>query len=402
VGGQVAQYRTSGRKRETFVKPKPSRFGDVKDLPARKAGIADIRLRSQQRYPMHSMQLASLRAPIVQAPMAGGPATPALAAAVSNAGGLGFLAAGYKTPDQVSAELDSIGELTSRPYGVNIFVPAPSTAVPQEVDRYTARLAREAARWGIEPGSPRHDDDWWAEKIELLLARPVPVVSFAFGLPEQAVIDALHEVGSMVVVTVTRPQEAVAAAERGVDALVVQGIEAGAHRGGFVDDGLDDLGLLVLLRLVAAQTDRPLIAAGGVVDGRSVAAVLVAGAVAAQLGTAFLQCPEAGTSPAHRRALQQPGHTVLTRAFTGRTARGIYNKFHADHAAFAPRAYPEVHHLTAPIRAAARRNGDPDSINLWAGQGYPLTVSQPAADIIRDMTVTARAAVGELIRTLSH
>ncbi|NUT35197.1 MAG: nitronate monooxygenase [Hamadaea sp.] len=342
------------------------------------------------------LELSTLRAPIIAAPMAGGPSTPALAAAVSNAGGLGFLAAGYKSSDQLGAELDRLGELTRQPFGVNVFVPAPATASPEEVGRYAARLAAEAARWGVAPGAPLHDDDGWAQKIDLLLARPVPVVSFTFGLPDRAVIDALHAVGSSVVVTVTRPAEAAAAAGSGADALVVQGVEAGGHRGGFTDDGLDDTGLLVLLRLVAAETGLPLVAAGGIADGRCLAAVLVAGAVAAQVGTALLRCPEAGTAPVHRQTLREARRTALTRAFTGRTARGLVNGFHTDHGAAAPAAYPEVHHVTAPIRAAARRAGDPEPVNLWAGQGYPLSTDRPAAQVVADLTATAATAIGDL------
>jgi nitronate monooxygenase len=342
------------------------------------------------------IDLASLGAPIVAAPMAGGPSTPELAAAVSDAGGLGLLAAGYKRPEQVAAELDRVAELTDRPVGVNVFVPAAGSG--KDLGRYTAIMAAEAARWGVEPGAARHDDDWWDEKIALLTERRVPVVSFAFGLPGQEVVDALHEAGSAVVVTVTRPEEAVAAERWGADALVVQGFEAGGHRGGFTDDGLDDTGLLVLLRLVAARTSLPLIAAGGIVDGPGLAAVLVAGAAAGQLGTAFLRCPEAGTSAVHRQALEQPGRTVLTRAFTGRTARGVQNRFHTEYGGEAPAAYPDVHHLTAPIRAAARTAGDADAVNLWAGQGYSLASDRPAGEVVRDLRAAAESALAASAR----
>jgi nitronate monooxygenase len=193
-------------------------------------------------------------------------------------------------------------------------------------------------------------------------------------------------------VTVTTPVEARAAAEAGADALVVQGVEAGGHRGSFDDSSPGDIGLLALLQLVGAQSDLPLVATGGIATGRGVAAVLAAGAAAAQLGSAFMLTPEAATSAAHREVLSGDDPTALTRAFTGRTARGVVNSFMREHEA-APSAYPEVHHLTAPIRAAARERGDADPVNLWAGQAYPLTEAVPAAQLVRQLSEDARTAL---------
>jgi nitronate monooxygenase len=334
-----------------------------------------------------------LRAPIVQAPMAGGPSTAELAAAVSEAGGLGFLAAGYKDPPAVREELRLVRALTGQRFGVNVFVPGPP-GDEAAVRRYADELRAEAERWGVELGEPRVDDDAWEAKVALLAEERVPVVSFTFGLPRADMVTALHAAGSSVLVTVTTPQEAVAARDVGADALVVQGIEAGGHRGGFGDeDGQGEYGLLTLLRLVARAVDVPLVAAGGIPDGPAVAAVLVAGAKAAQLGTAFLCCPEAGTAPAHRQALTTYGDTALTRAFSGRRARGLVNRFLAEHTAGAPAAYPQVHHLTTPVRAAARRAGDPDGLNLWAGQAHPLVESIPAAELVQRLAEDARVAL---------
>jgi nitronate monooxygenase len=193
-------------------------------------------------------------------------------------------------------------------------------------------------------------------------------------------------------VTVTAPSEADLAAAAGADALVVQGGEAGGHRGGFADTD-DAVGLLPLLQLVAATSDLPLIAAGGIATGAGVAAVLAAGARAAALGSAFLRCPEAGTAPVHRAALEGSEPTALTRAFTGRAARGIRNRFLTEHAADAPSAYPEVHYLTAPLRQAARAAGDPELVNLWAGQAYPLGREIPAAELVRSLHDDARRAL---------
>ncbi len=185
--------------------------------------------------------------------------------------------------------------------------------------------------------------------------------------------------------TVTTAAEAAAATRAGADALVVQGVEAGGHRGSFDPSRPGRIGLLALLQLVRAETALPLVATGGIGNGRGVAAVLAAGASAAQLGTAFMLTPEAGTAEAHRRALRGNEPTVLTRAFTGRPARGIENRFIREHEEAAPLAYPEVNHLTAPLRAAAREAGDPDGLHLWAGEAYRLTRELPAAELVREL-----------------
>ena len=334
-----------------------------------------------------------LRVPVVQAPMAGGPSTVDLAVAVSEAGGLGFLAAGYRDPARVRDEVRALRRATRARFGVNVFVPGPA-GDPAAVRRYADELQDEADRWGVALGEPTSDDDAWEAKVALLAEERVPVVSFTFGLPRPDMVTALHDAGASVWVTVTTADEAVRARVAGADALVVQGVEAGGHRGGFADvDGEGEYGLLALLRLVARSVDLPLIATGGVVDGPAVAAVLVAGAEAAQLGTAFLRCPEAATTPAHRQALTTIGATAITRAFSGRRARGLVNRFLVEHTATAPSAYPEVHHLTTPLRAAARSAGDPEVPNLWAGQGHPLTESLPAGELVRRLADDARAAL---------
>jgi nitronate monooxygenase len=200
-------------------------------------------------------------------------------------------------------------------------------------------------------------------------------------------------------VTVTRVEEALEAERAGADALVVQGTEAGGHRGGFVDD--DDAagsGLVALLRVIAHEVDLPLVASGGIADGPALAAALCAGAVLGQIGTALMLSPEAGTSPAQRTLLGDPIPTRLTRAFSGRLARGMVNRFLLEHSANAPRAYPEIHHVTSPLRAAARERGDADGFNLWAGQAHQLAQARGAAEIVRQMHDDARAAA----RAASH
>ena len=324
--------------------------------------------------------------PIVLAPLAGGPSTPALAAAVSGAGGLGFLGAGYLTADRLASDIAATRVLTDDPFGVNLFVPG-EPSPPNLVARYAETLRAS----GLEPGAARYSDDEWPAKLDLLAADPVAVASFTFGCPPPDVVRRLHEVGSEVWVTVTSPAEALTAADVGADALVVQGAEAGGHRGSFTDTD-EVTGLLALLQLVRAATDLPLVATGGLMTGAAVAAVLACGARAAALGTVFLDTPEAGTSAVHRTALRSGESTALTRAFTGRLARGIRNRFLIEHAD-APSAYPEIHYVTAPLRAAARTAGDPELVNLWAGQAYSLATSLPAADLVRQLHEDARRAL---------
>jgi nitronate monooxygenase len=321
--------------------------------------------------------IRELGRPIVQAPMAGGISTPALAAAVSDAGGLGFLAAGYREPEAVRAEVAEVRGLTGRPFGVNVFVGGGEPADPAAVERYAATIAHEG-----ELGEPRFDDDGFEAKLALAAELAVPVVSFTFGAPTAEQCAALHGAGCAVWGTVTTPGEARIAIAAGVDALVLQGFEAGGHRGSYDDLAPEDLGLLTLLRLVATETDLPLIASGGLFDRAGIAAVLAAGAAAAQLGTAFMLCPEAATSPAHRAAIESDAPTEITRAFTGRRARGIVNRFMRDHGDDAPSAYPEVHHLTAKMRAAARQAGDADGFHLWAGQAHSRARALPARELV--------------------
>jgi nitronate monooxygenase len=326
--------------------------------------------------------------------MAGGPTTPALAAAVSNAGGLGFLAAGMLTPDRMAADIRQTRTLTDQPFGVNLFLPGTAPADPRAIAAYATRLAPAAQRWGVTLGEPVGGDDAFPAKLDALLADPVPVVSFVFGLPDAETVAALQALGTEVWATINHPDTATTAALLGVDAIVVQGTEAGGHRGDTLDD--DDYGLLPLLRLTAARCPTPLVAAGGVADGPALAAVLAAGASAAQLGTAFLRCPEAGTLALHRAALGGTADTRLTRAFTGRRARAIVNEFLYAHDAAAPMAYPHLLNLTRPLLAAARHAEDPSIANHWAGQAHELAREIPATHLVEQLTTGARATLAAL------
>jgi nitronate monooxygenase len=334
------------------------------------------------------MILDQLEHPIIQAPMAGGPSTPALAAAVSGAGGLGFVAAGYLSPEAFASQVAEVRPLTDAPFGVNLFVPGSPEVDSEALRAYVEEL-------GPGAGEPRFDDDGWEEKLAFLRSEPVAVVSFTFGCPSAEVVASLQERGSEVWATVTSPTEARVARDAGADALVLQGVEAGGHRGTFDDpqSGGEGLSSLTLLRLVAsAKLGLPLVPTGGITDASAVAAMLAAGAAAVQLGSAFMLCPEAATNPAHRAALAREAPTALTRAFSGRLARGIENRFMRDHAD-APRAYPHIHHATSPMRAEARKREDPDGFNLWAGQAHSLARSLPAAELVRELSEGAYAAL---------
>ena len=338
--------------------------------------------------------LERLRHPIVLAPLAGGTATPALVAAVSGAGGIGFVGAGYRTAADTAAQIDAVRALDARPVrGQRLRAASRPGRRGGARGLPRAPRARRPSASGVSVGEPRDEDDAWDAKIALLLETPVPVVSFTFACPPADTVAALRAAGSEVWVTVTSPAEARRARDAGADALVCQGAEAGGHRGAFDDrDDAEALGLLALLRLVADAVDRPLVAAGGVADGAGVAAVLAAGASAAQLGTAFLRAAEAGTPPAYREALGEETPTALTRAFTGRTARGLVNRFLSEHSAAAVTAYPQVHHATAPLRAASRARGDAGGVNLWAGQAHRLAREAPAAEIVTSLARDAAAA----------
>ncbi|GGI79895.1 hypothetical protein GCM10011581_16360 [Saccharopolyspora subtropica] len=247
--------------------------------------------------------IAEREIPLIAAPMAGGVSTPELAAAVSGAGAFGFLAAGYLSAEALAGQVERLRALTSEPFGVNLFVPGRHRDV--DLADYQERVRSASARYGVDAGSPQWDDDQYPAKVDLVITQRIPVVSFTFGPPDRSIVELLHEVGSEVVVTVTTPAEARLAAEVGADLLCVQGMEAGGHRAIFEDDrelpgGGPLYGLLAAIRLVQAEVDLPVIAAGGLVHGADVAAVLAAGAVAAQLGTAFMVCDEAGTQPVHR------------------------------------------------------------------------------------------------------
>ncbi|HWF30127.1 MAG TPA: nitronate monooxygenase [Mycobacterium sp.] len=330
--------------------------------------------------------------PIVGAPMAGGPGTPALAAAVSNAGGLGFIPAGYLSPEQFADDIAAARAATTGPLGVNLFVPQPSVADWVALEYYAEELEDIADHYQVDVGRPEFgDNDDWERKLEVVADVRPELVSFTFGVPSPDVIRRLGALGLLVMITVTSAYEAGVAIAAGADSLVVQGPGAGGHRGTFapdMDPGTESLHQLI--DRIRNTHDVPVVAAGGLGTAEDVAGVLRRGAVAAQVGTALLLSDEAGTNQAHRTAMANPlfGKTIVTRAFSGRYARGLENEFIRMFDRIAPLGYPEVNQMTAPIRAAAAQLEDPNGMNLWAGTGFSAARPGPAADIIAGLVAT--------------
>jgi nitronate monooxygenase len=323
--------------------------------------------------------------PVLAAPMAGGASTPGLVAAAARAGGLGFLAAGYTTPDQLAGQIAEVRE-QAVPFGVNLFVPNPVPVDRAGFARYAAALQAEADGYDVRlETTPVEDDDGWSEKADLLLGQPVPVVGFTFNRPEPAVFRAFRRAGTLTVQTVTSPDEARAAAEAGADLLAVQASAAGAHSGTWTPERIPDpVPLADLVASVRAVASVPIVAAGGLATPAEVAAILRAGAIAVMVGTALLRSDESGASAVHRAALADSsrGNPVVTRAFTGRPARGLPNTFTEKYGPIAPAGYPALHHLTSPLRKAATAAGNPELVNLWAGAGYRHATTGPADAVL--------------------
>lgn len=326
-----------------------------------------------------------LTIPLIAAPMAGGATTPAMVIAAAGAGALGFLAAGYKTAQALQSEITAVRD-ASIPFGVNVFAPNPVPITGSDYHRYAEALRADADRFGLTlPADPIDDDDAFGAKIDLLAANPVPVVSFTFGLPSDQVIATLQKAGTVVVQTVTTLAEAELAVAAGVDMLAVQAGAAGGHSGTLTPDRMPaPVPIGDLIRQVTRGVNVPVIAAGGLATPEAVSAVLSAGAVAAAVGTVLLRADESAASATHKAALVDPARTetVLTRAFTGRPARGLRNTFIDRFESVAPLGYPAIHYLTSPIRKAAAAAGDADLVHLWAGTGYRHVRDAPTASIL--------------------
>ena len=339
----------------------------------------------------------NMTVPVIQAPMAG-VSTPTLAAAVSNAGGLGSIGVGATNADGARAMIEETRVRIARTdaaFNVNVFVHGRATPDPAREHAWLEWLAPIFAEFAAAPPKTLRTiyksfaDD--ADMLALLLELKPPVVSFHFGLPSDEALAALRACGVYMMATATSPEEARAIEAAGIDAIVAQGIEAGGHRGVFDPAKPDDaLGTMVLTRLLVRETRLPVIAAGGIMDGAGIAAAVDLGAVAAQLGTAFVACPESAADAAHRAALTGPGayHTTLTSLISGRPARAVANRFTAladKLAAFLPPDYPIAYDAGKALHAAAKACGEYGFGAQWAGQGAPLARAMPAAALIETL-----------------
>jgi NAD(P)H-dependent flavin oxidoreductase YrpB (nitropropane dioxygenase family) len=309
-----------------------------------------------------------------------------MVSAATRAGGLGMLAAGYKTVEAVEAELKTV-RAEGIPFGINLFAPNPLPIDPESYRAYATIIQKDADQFGLTlPADPIEDTDRFDEKIALLLDDPVPMVSFTFGIPPRSVIAALRQANTVVVQTVTTPDEAAQAHDAGVDMLALQAAAAGGHSGTLSPQRpLQPVPIVDLVTQVTATVPLPVLAAGGLATPSAVADVIRAGAAAAIVGTVLLRATESGASATHQAALTDPARTetVLTHAFTGRPARGLRNAFIDKHEGQAPFGYPAIHYLTSPLRKAAAAAGKPDYVHLWAGTGYRHATAESTADILQ-------------------
>jgi len=340
--------------------------------------------------------------PIVQAPMAGGPTTPELVAAVSNAGGLGSLGAAYLSPETLREQVKEIRDLTERPFGVNLFVPSPFEVEPERIQRANALLERYRKELGIEaPEELSSFAESFEDQLEVVLEERVPVFSFTYGSLEPELVARLKENGATVVGTATTVREGLRLEEDGVDMVVAQGSEAGGHRGTFLGDIRDALiGTMALVPQMVDTLSVPVLASGGIMDGRGLAAALVLGAEAAQMGTAFLASEESGAHSEFKRAVLEAAEdeTAVTRAFSGRAARAIKNRFLVEvgeHEEELP-PFPVQNALTKDVRAAAQRQDHAEFMSLWAGQAVRLASPTNAAELVESVVEGAEAALRDL------
>jgi nitronate monooxygenase len=333
-------------------------------------------------------RLHGLSVPVVLAPMAGGPSTPELAAAVSEAGGLGSLALAYLSLAQTEQAIIQTQRLTKRPFAVNFFAPESNQPLSGDLEPAKAFLAPLHSQLGIAPPeSPSASAEIFEQQVDLVLTLRVPCVSFTMGIPSPSIIQKFRAQDVYLMATATTVDEAQRIESGGFDAVLAQGSEAGGHRGTFA--GREESALVGTIALTPQVVDAvsiPVIASGGIMDGRGIVAALALGAQAAQMGTAFLCCDEAGTGRAYRQALlkAREDQTALTRAFSGRLARGVRNQFidQAEASAMKPLSFPWQNTLTRPLRQAARAAENAGLQSLWAGQGLRMLRNQTAAQLM--------------------
>jgi nitronate monooxygenase len=342
--------------------------------------------------------------PILLAPMAGGATTPALVSAVGDAGAFGFIGAAYLSPEQILEQARSVRARTERPFGVNLFVPVAPTAAPTNVQPALAALAPYHAELGLpEPAVPARTIHDFDDQLAAAAESGATVFSFTFGLLPELSMRAVRSRGMLVVGTATTVEEAVALERSGVDAVVAQGSEAGAHRGTFGAASFEAalIGTIALVPQVVDAVRVPVIASGGIMDGRGIAAALALGAAAVQMGTAFLLADESGIPDGYKEAIAgaRETDTRVTRAFSGRAARGLANRFMDEveaRGAAANLGYPVQNALTRPLRSEAAKQNRPELLSLWAGQGLRLARRAPAAAIVRRLVTETDAALRRL------
>jgi nitronate monooxygenase len=344
----------------------------------------------------------NLTHPIIQAPMAGGGDTPRLVAAVSEAGGLGSIGAAYLTPAQIDESAHAVRSLTKRPFGINLFAPVQTPDESSDARAAVDRVAPFFAELGLPaPARPQPPEDVFGKQLAAALESGAALFSFTFGMLSPDAIATVKRRGILLAGTATTVDEAVALEEAGVDAVVAQGSEAGGHRGSFLADFESSMvGTIALVPQIVDAVRIPVIASGGLMDGRGVAAALALGGAAAQLGTAFLTCEEAGISDAYKEAVlgAREHETRLTRAFSGRPARGVVNRFmrEIDPHPEAILPFPLQNALTRPLRTAAGKAGRAEFLSLWAGQGLRMARRQRAADLVARLASETERAIARL------
>ncbi|ANQ63722.1 NAD(P)H-dependent flavin oxidoreductase [Staphylococcus equorum] len=343
-------------------------------------------------------EVLSIRFPILQAGMAGN-TTPELVATVSNSGGLGSIGAGYFTPERLEKEITYVQQLTDLPYAVNLFVPSQKLYIPDKVEHMNAWLKPYRRAFNIEePVLNMDETHQFNHAIDVVIEKGVPVVTFTFGIPDQTTIAKLKEKDITIVGTATSVDEAIANESAGVDAIIAQGSEAGGHRGSFTLTGSNQMPLIGTMSLVpqiADAIDIPIIASGGIMDGRGLVASIVLGAEAIQMGTAFLTTEESGASSLYKNMIQQSKETdtVITNVFTGKPARGIDNNFihKMDEYNDDIPDYPIQNQLTSAIRKEAAQKGDAQWTHLWSGQSPRLAQNVSATLLIQRIINESKA-----------
>jgi nitronate monooxygenase len=345
------------------------------------------------RWLDHRIQeLLGIELPIIQAPMAGANLS-AMALAVSQAGGLGSLPCAMLSADQMRAELETIRRQTSRPLNVNFFCHQPPAADAERDQAWKQHLAKYYIELGLDPQSPlpsanRRPFDTAA--CDLVIELKPEVVSFHFGLPEEPLLARVKASGAKVLSSATTVDEALWLAQRGCDAIIAQGFEAGGHRGMFLTNDIStQIGTIALVSQIVNAVKLPVIACGGIADARGIVAALALGAAAVQLGTAYLLCPEATLSAVHHQALKnlKDDGTALTNVFSGRPARGIVNRLIREVGPMSPLApsFPLASSAIAPLRKQSEAAGSEDFAQMWSGQAGRLCRELPAGELTRQL-----------------